>query len=169
MKLCTHLGLTEAEALAILSAPVVTSEEVHDVTKVDLHAIANAVSPTTVHALSTDPKIELQADDADKLDPRATRVRTAASACDKLQKVHDALEGSVRVDASVLQTMINVVVPQIRARARANSAVKTTYSSLLAYQKARYPGRKGGSQAHAMASVTNGKKPAHDDEEKTST
>jgi hypothetical protein len=151
VRLCQHMMLTESEALSILNAPDVTPEEVSESIKADIHAIAHAFSPTTVAAVTSDPKIELTDDKGAQIAARAERVRVASSACDKLQFLHDATEASVHVDAGVLQTFASEVVPQIKARARANSAVRTTYSALLAYQHARYPGHRSGT--HAVAPV----------------
>ena len=53
----------------------------------------------------------------------------------------------VRMDGTSAHEALSLAVPQIRMRARANPAVRTTYSSLLAYMRARYPGRYG----HAAA------------------
>jgi hypothetical protein len=141
-RLLVHIGLTEREALAILSAEDATPEELSIAMKVDLHAMAAALDEATVHALVTDSKIDLGAH-GDQLEARAASLRTSAAAEDKLQHVVDALHGAARLDATVAQDAINAVVPQIRTRARVNPAVRTVYSSILAYQRSRFPGVRG--------------------------
>ena len=151
VKLVAHLQLTEGEAQALLLAPEVTEEEILDAQKVDPHALAHAFVAPAVGALLTDPKLELSEDEKTNIRERAPRVRTTSSACDKLQVVHDFAISAIKVDAGVLQVVLNNAVPQIKARARANPAVRTTYSSFLAYQHNRFPGRKGHSGAQKPA------------------
>ena len=145
-----HLGVTEGEAQAILGAKPATAEELAFANKVDLAAIAHALDADTAHALVTDPKLELGAH-ADGFEERAARLRVASSAGDKLLHASDDLHGAMRLDASVAQDALSSVVPVIRARARLNPKVRETYSSLLAYQHARYPGHRPGAHAAAPA------------------
>ena len=141
-KVLAMLALTEGEALALLGARPASDAELAVAQRVDLHALALGLEESTVHALVTDPKVDLGVH-ADDFEPRAARVRVAASAEAKLQHSIDSLHNSTRLDASTAQEVLNLVVPALRARTRLNANVTKTYSTLLAYQHARFPGHRG--------------------------
>src|SRR5262249_10545329 len=145
LQLLAHLGLTEGEARAILDAKPATPEELTLAAKVDLHSIAGALDPATAHALVTDSKIELGAQ-VEGFEERAARLRTMSSAQDKLLHAVDDVHGAARLDADVAHAVVGAAIPVIRSRARLNPAVRETYSSLIAYHHARYPGHRGATQ-----------------------
>ncbi len=143
LKLVARFQLTEAEAQALLNAPEVTDEEILDAEKVDIHALAHAFVPTAVDALVADEKFEMQPEVKAEVVSRSGRVRVTSSACDKVDALRNFAWAAAKLDGSYLQGKLNDLVPQLKARARANTTVRTTYSPFLAYQHSRYPGRRG--------------------------
>jgi hypothetical protein len=148
LALLAKLGVTEAEAKAFLAMSNATAEQVDDSEKTNLHAIGAALDETTAHSIATDPKLEL-GPLGQNFEQRANGVRLASSLSDKLTTAIDDIHAASRVDAGTLQEVLGGIVPQIRSRARVSIAVKKTYSSVLAYWHARYPGKR----THAPAAT----------------
>jgi hypothetical protein len=148
-KLLAFLGLTEGEAQLLLAARPATDAELAEALKEDIHALGLALPATTVHALVSDPKVELGTH-AEGFEDRASRLRSAASLEDKLTHGVQLVHGAARLDASLASKALSDLVPQLTTRARVTPKVKETYSTILAYAHARHPGHKGG---HAPAPV----------------
>ena len=141
-KLLTLLGLTEGEALQMIAVQDVSPSSLKETQHVDVHALALTAMAEPIHALVTDPKVELGGHAAD-FEERCTRLRSCDSAEEKLEHMKVRIHDNARVDGSVVQDVLSKVSGQLKERARFDTAVKKTYAPLLAYHHARYPGAKG--------------------------
>jgi hypothetical protein len=136
------LGLTEREAQAILATTEYTDAEVAQALRVNIHAISAAFSESTVAAIVADKKLDTPIG-LPKLEADALHVRTLAGASDKLLAANGQLHAAARVEASALQKVESVLVPQLRARATVDSTLKNTFAPIFAYHHAAHPGHHG--------------------------
>ena len=150
LKLLAAMGITEGEAQLYLAARPATEAELAEARKEDIHALGLALPAPTVQALVNDTKVDLGTH-ADGFAERAGRLRAAGSLEDKFHHGIDTVHGAARLDASLASKALSDVVPQLASRARVNPKVKETYSTLLAYHHARFPGRGKGHPAPAPA------------------
>lgn len=142
LALAQRLGLTDEDIACLLDAKDTTPEESQLDARVNSEAIARAYPASVTAALAeTGSPIAVKCTKVHTIEAHAARVRGAVRVVEKLTAATGALERAVRGDADVLDQVTREIVPQIRARAAVVAETGATFSSVLAYHQARYPGR----------------------------
>ena len=142
LALAQRLGLTDEDIACLLDAKDTTPEESQLDARVNSEAIARAYPASVTAALADGSSpIAVKCTKAREIEAHAARVRGAVRVVEKLTVATSALERAVRGDADVLDQVTREIVPQIKARAAVVTETAATFSSVLAYHQARYPGR----------------------------
>jgi hypothetical protein len=139
--LCNALQITEDDAKLLLALRPPSDDQVHESRKVNTASVIGAFSPETTETLTGDTKLELPIS-AEEITAAANNLRALSRLDTVFDNAHKAIAACARQDCSTLADVASAVVSQIKTRMKTNPQLKTTYSSLLAYQRVRYPGRK---------------------------
>ena len=141
LALAQHFGLTDADIAFVLAAQAPTPEEAQLDARVNPTAIARAYTPMVTRVLAeAHCPIAVESADVSELEAHAARVRHTAKILEKFTEGTRSLERATRGDADVLDKVTREIIPQIKARAAVVKSTETTYSSVIAYHHARYPG-----------------------------
>ena len=135
------LGLTEHELRAAVTAKEVPRDVLLRLAKVSVRAIADAFTPEVVGALlASGSSIRLKPQHLQVLAECAKRTRDAASVDAKLGAAAVLVEQGARKDASTLDEIVHLVMPQITSQSAVDDGLSSQYESVLAYWSQRYPG-----------------------------
>jgi hypothetical protein len=152
MALLAKWGITEREGQLALEAREVSENVLKGLAKVSPADLAEGFSTGAVEVLAAPgASIRLKPQQVARLAEAVDRTRTAASVVDKLSGAAQVVDQTARRDASFLDEVAHVVVPQIQAQVVVDDTLETTFEALLAYWSARYPGGPRGSKEKAEA------------------
>jgi hypothetical protein len=140
-ELCEALGITDDDATLLQELEPPTKDQLQETSKVNVESVSSTFSPSTTAAIISDPKLELPKS-GDEITQAANRVRSLAHLEGVFQNAYQAVHTSARQDCALLAEVASSAYKQIVARLPTNPQLKDTYASLIAYQNARYPGRK---------------------------
>jgi hypothetical protein len=141
MAILAKWGLTEREGQAVLESRDVSESVLKTLARVSPPDIAAAFSPEVVQALvSPGATVRLRPQQVARLDDAVERTQLAASVEGKLSAAVEVVDHAARKDASFLDEVVHLVIPQIQTQQVVDDTLGTTFESLLAYWDARYPG-----------------------------
>lgn len=140
LQLAATLGVTTEEAATtVLQAQPASHDQLEALAKVNVLAIAAAFTPEVVqHLLSG--AVRVTATNGDALGAAAERIRALATAIAALRNTATRLHGSARVDAELLDAVVEQVYPQLAALGAVDAAALTPWLPLTSYREHRHKG-----------------------------
>lgn len=142
LALVKKLGLSASDIDAIVNAKAASAAVLAQGDRASLTDLATAFTDDELAELGGLHGFALKSVTPAAVLKSSTRARAAASAVTKLRAVADAVEGSVHNDVQTLVKAEHDLFPQVEARADVDPDSGETWSALLAYHRARFPGGK---------------------------